>query len=262
MSWLGIWFEHEAREGGPRDPAQFKRLIHPVIYPYAHNFIENETRRLQDVEDPSRAREGGEIHSVYYSLNHDGGQPALDRQGCSILQWLFQNFEPGGGNNISSRFCEIPVVIHAVHPARAAAMANALTLLRFLARAEDQAVAKIMLTAWDPLQKGSQAAAEEYENRCLDFLKGDIYYPEEVGLFEVLDRRDLKSHRQLEPCCKTQIGFIESLLNWADECWPRSRQEALELEGKMRESLADETAYLRRQTLKNQAALERAALLA
>jgi len=30
----------------------------------------------------------------------------------------------------------------------------------------------------------------------------------------------------------------------------------------MRESLADETAYLRRQTLKSQAALERAALLA
>ena len=262
MSWLGIWFEHEAREGGPRDPAQFKRLVHPVIYPYAHNFIENETRRLQDVEDPSRAREGGEIHSVYYSLNHDGGQSALDQQGCSILQWLFQNFEPGGGNNISSRFCEIPVVIHAVHPARAAALANALTLLRFLARAEDQAVAKIMLTSWDPLRNGSQAAAEEYENRCLEFLKGDIYYPEEVGLFEVLDRRDLKSHRQLEPCCKTQIGFIESLLNWADECWPRSRQEALELEGKMRESLADETAYLRRQTLKSQAALERAALLA
>ena len=95
-----------------------------------------------------------------------------------------------------------------------------------------------------------------------DFLKGEIYYPEEVGLFEVLDRMDLKSYRQLEPCCKTQIGFIESLLNWADECWPHSRREALELEEKMRESLADETAFLRRQALKSQAALERAALLA
>jgi hypothetical protein len=141
-------------------------------------------------------------------------------------------------------------------------MANALTLLRFLARAEDQAVAKIMLTSWDPLCKGSQAAAEDYENRCLDFLKGEIYYPEEVGLFEVLDRMDLRSYRQLEPCCKTQIGFIESLLSWADECWPQTQREAQELENKMRESLADEASYLRRQALKSQAALERAALLA
>lgn len=262
MTWLGIWFEHEAREGGPRDPAQFKRLVHPVIYPYAHSFIENESRRLEEVEDPSRAREAGEIHSVYYSLNHDGGQNGLDQQGCAILQWLFQNFEPSGRSNISSRFLEIPVVIHAVHPPRAAAMANALTLLRFLARAEDQAVAKIMLTSWDPLRTDNQAAAAEYENRCLEFLQGDRYYAEDIGLFEVLDRMDLKSHRQLEPCCKTQIGFIESLLKWADECWPQTRREALDLERKMRDSLADETAYLRRQFLKNQAALERAALLA
>lgn len=262
MTWLGIWFEHEAREGGSRDPAQFKQLVHPVVYPYAHSFIEEETRRLEEVEDPSRVREGGEIHSVYYSLNHDGGQPELHQQGCSILQWLFQSFEPGGRSNITSRFCEIPIVIHAVHPARAAAMANALTLLRFLARAEDQAVAKIMLTSWDPLRSGRQAAAQEYENRCIEFLKGEIYYPEDISMFEILDRMDLKSHRQLGPCCKTQIGHIESLLNWADECRPRSRGEARALEEKMRASLAEETACLRRQFLKNQAALERASLLA
>ena len=65
MTWLGIWFEHEAREGGPRDPAQFKRLVHPVIYPYAHNFIENETQRLQEVGAPSLASAGGDVHSDY-----------------------------------------------------------------------------------------------------------------------------------------------------------------------------------------------------
>ena len=146
MAWLGIWYEHEARQGGRRDPRQFTSLGHPVIYPYAHSFIENETSRLEGTEDPSRTRKGGELHSVYYSLNHDGGQGGLHQQGCAILQWLFQNFEPGGNSAISKRFCEIPVIIHAVNPARAAAMANALPLLRFLAREEDQAVAKIPRT--------------------------------------------------------------------------------------------------------------------
>jgi hypothetical protein len=263
MAWLGIWYEHEARQGGPLDPRQFTSLVHPVIYPYAHSFVENETSRLEGTEDPSRTRKGGELHSVYYSLNHDGGQGGLHQQGCSILQWLFQNFEPGGNSTISKRFCEIPVIIHAVNPARAAAMANALTLLRFLAREEDQAVAKIMLNPWDPSQRpDNSTAALEYEKRCIEFLNGDIFYPENVSLFDVLGRIDLKSQRSIEPCCKTQIGFIESLLKWADECWPQSQAEAVELETKMRDSLADEAAYHRRQQLKKQASLEREALLA
>ena len=100
MAWLGIWYEHEARQGGPLDPRQFTSLVHPVIYPYAHSFVENETSRLEGTEDPSRTRKGGELHSVYYSLNHDGGQGGLHQQGCSILQWLFNNFEPGGNSTI------------------------------------------------------------------------------------------------------------------------------------------------------------------
>ena len=262
MTWLGIWFEHEAREGGPLDPAQFKSLVHPVIYPYASSFIEHESRRLEDTEDPSRIREAGELHSVYYSLNHDGGQGGLHQQGCSILQWLFQNYEPDGQGRISKRFCEIPVVIHAIDPAHAAAMANGLTLLRFLTREEDQAVAKIMLSPWNPLQGPDNAtAAQRYEKRCIDFLNGDIFYPETVSLFDVLGRIDLKCHRTLAPCCKAQLGFIESLLKWADECWPQTPAEARGLEKKMRASLADEAAYHRRQRLKEQAALEREALL-
>ena len=108
----------------------------------------------------------------------------------------------------------------------------------------------------------NSTAALEYEKRCVEFLNGDLFYPENVGLFDVLGRMDLKSQRHLEPCCKTQIGFIESLLKWADECWPQTPAEADELEAKMRGSLADEAAYHRRQRLKKQAILEREALLA
>ena len=67
-----------------------------------------------------------------------------------------------------------------------------------------------------------------------------------MTLFDILERQDLKSHRELGPCCLTQIGFIAPLLEWIDECWPRSETERRDLFLQIRKSLADEASYLRR----------------
>jgi len=246
MPWLGIWFEHHAADDGPRDPAMFEGFVRPITYPYVHNFIEAETQRLVRAPDAGYARVGGERFSVYYSLDHDGGQTGLAQQGCRILQWLFENFDQHGENRLSARFSEIPVVIHAVDPQRAAAMANALTLLRFLGAAEDQAIAKMMLCPWNPLRGSPRLAALDWEKNVLDFLNGDIFYPEDISVFDVLERRDLRAHRALAPCCETQIGFIRPLLEWVDECWPTTPEERRDLEGKLRNSLGDESRYLRK----------------
>jgi len=66
-------------------------------------------------------------------------------------------------------------VLHAENPARAAAMGNALTLLRFLAASEDQAVAKILIHPWNPFKGSPAEAAAEYEKRVIDFLHGEIF---------------------------------------------------------------------------------------
>jgi hypothetical protein len=246
MPWLGIWFEHGAGDGAPRDPAMFEGLVRPVAYPFARNFIEGETKRLLGTKDPGYIRSAGERYSVYYSLAHSGGQTGIDQQGCRVLQWLFENFDPKGRNDISKRFSEIPVVIHAIDPKCAAAMGNALTLLRFLGAAEDQAIAKMVICPWNPQRGNARLAALDYEKRVLEFLHDDIFYPEDVTLFDVLSRRDLKAHRSLSPCCDTQIGFVRPLLEWIDECWPKTQEEALELEGKLRNSLGDEASYLKK----------------
>ena len=246
MPWSGIWFEHGAGEGGPRDPDMFEGLVRPVAYPYVHSFIEAETQRLLETKDPGYVRSDGERHGVYYSLAHSGGQTGIDQQGCHILQWLFENFDPAGRNDLSRRFSEIPVVIHATAPQYAAAMGNALTLLRFLGAAEDQAIAKMVICPWTARLGDSLLAARDYESRVLEFLHCDIFYPEDVTLFDVLSRQDLKAHRALAPCCETQIGFISPLLDWIDECWPQSPEQAQELEAKLRNSLGDEAFYLRK----------------
>lgn len=243
MPWLGIWFEHEAHESGARNPDMFKGLVQPVVYPYARGFVEAEAQRLLKSRDPGSIVRGRERFDVYYSLNHDGGQTGLDQQGCRILNWLFLNFDPGGRNKISPRFSEIPVVIHAVDPVRAAAMGNALAILRFLGAAEDQAIAKILLHPWNPLRGSPALSAAEYEKRVMDFLHGDLFYPPDVTLFDILERRDLKSHRTLETCCLHQIGFITSILAWIDECWPESDEERRALQSQLRNSLADEVTY-------------------
>ena len=245
MPWLGVWFEPEADKDYSRSPEWFEALAAPVIYPYAHSFIEAENQRLQlSRGDPSSVRRDGERYSVYYSLNHDGGDGGLDRQGCSILQWLFANFARESGKKVSLRFSEIPVVIHDADPSRAAALGNALALLRFLGAGEDQAIAKILLWPWDPRRGGPRRASREYEKTVLAFLKGEIFYPDDVTLFDVLERRDLRSHRGLAPCCETQIGFIRPLLEWIDESWPATPEEGAELQKKLGRSLADEAVYV------------------
>ena len=52
MPWLGIRFEPLAGEGGAHSPKQLRGLIPPIIYPYAHGFVEDETQRTgRDPED-------------------------------------------------------------------------------------------------------------------------------------------------------------------------------------------------------------------
>ena len=246
MAWLGIWFEYLAGEGGARSPEHFKGLAPPIVYPYVHGFLEDEEKRLLRSPDPGTYLRDGQRFSVYYSLAHDGGQTGLDQQGCRILNWLFRHFAVDSGSTLSARFSEIPMVLHAENPAQAAAMGNALTLLRFLAASEDQAVAKILIHPWSPFRGSPAEAAAEYEKRVIDFLHGEIFYPEDVSVFDVLERRDLKEHRELGNCCLTQIGFIAPLLEWIDECWPTTEAERADLFSKLRNSLADETKYLAR----------------
>jgi hypothetical protein len=246
MAWSGIWFEHAAGDGGPRSPERLKGLVTPRVYPYARGFIEDESKRLIRSSDPSQIlREEGRFN-VYYSLNHDSSQAGLHQQGCHVLNWLFKNFETDSRNTLSARFSEIPVVVHSDDPAKAAAMGNALTLLRFLSASEDQAIAKILLYAWNPFRGSPDLAAADYEKRVIDFLHGEIFYPEDISIFDVLERNDLKAHRDLGPCCLTQIGFILPLLEWIDECWPETPTERKELQDKLRNSLADEARFLRK----------------
>ena len=245
MPWHGIWFEHEAGEGSARCPSRFEGFDQPLVYPFAHNFFEAEDERLRRSHDPCAIYKGGDRFNVYYSISHDGGQTGLDQQGCRILRWLFDNFQPDSRNVISARFSEIPIVIHEPDPLRAAALGNALTLLRFLGADEDQAIAKILLFRWDPNRGGPQQVAREYENRVFDFLNGEIFYPEDVKLFDVLERSDLREYRSFAPCCESQIGFVRPLLEWIDECWPETDDERAALESKLRNSLADEAQYCR-----------------
>lgn len=245
MPWLGIWFEPLAVDGGARDPQMLKGLAPPIVHAFVHDFVEEESKRLVRTRDPSQILRERERFNVFYSIHHDSTQTGIDQQGCHILNWLFRHFETESRSTISSRFSEIPVVIHADNPSRAAAMANALTLLRFLSAGEDQAIAKIMIHPWNPLRGSPRLAAEEYERRVIDFLHGEIYYPEDVTLFDILGRHDLKGHRELNACCLTQIGFIAPLLEWVDECWPTTDEEAHDLTARLRNSLADEARYLR-----------------
>ncbi len=243
MAWLGIWFEPCAGAGEGRSPELLRGLAEPIVYPYAHSFVEAETERLTRGRDPGRITRGGERFNVYYSLNHDATQTGLDQQGCRILNWLFRNFATDSRNALGARFSEIPVVIHSDSPARAAALGNALALLRFLSASEDQAIARILLHPWNPLRGSPRLAAEDYERRVIDFLHGEIFYPDDVTLFDVLERNDLKAHRELGPCCLTQIGFIAPLLEWIDECWPKTESDRADLTAKIRNSLADEARY-------------------
>ena len=243
MPWQGIWFEHEADEGKARSTEWLRGLVEPSVYPYAHGFVEAETERLRKSRDPSSVFRDGGRFSVYYSISHDGGQTGVNQQGCRILSWLFENFALDGENLLGARFSEIPVVIHEPDPAKAAALGNALVLLRFLAAHEDQAVAKFALYPWNPSRGSPRLAAEDYEKRVIEFLHGQVFYSDDVDLFDVLERNDLKAHRSLAPCCKTQIGFIESLLEWIDECWPETPSERAALHESLRRSLADEARY-------------------
>ncbi len=246
MPWLGIWFESLAGDGGARSPEMLRGLAPPIVYPYAHGFVEDETKRLMRAPDPARMLRDRERFNVYYSLNHDSLQTGIDQQGCSILHWLFRHFEVDSGSTLSARFSEIPVVIHADNRSRAAAMGNALTLLRFLSASEDQAIAKILLHPWNPMRGSPRLAAEDYENRVLDFLHGKIFYDDDVTMFDVLERHDLRPHRELGACCLTQIGFIAPLLEWIDECWPSTDADRRDLFAKVRNSLADEARFLRK----------------
>src|SRR4029453_3227937 len=200
-------------------------------------FGEDEAARLLRAKDPSRITRDGESLRVYYSLGHDSSLTAIDRQGFSILGWLFQHFETDSRSTLSARFSEIPVVIHADDPSKAAAMANALALLRFLSASEDQAIAKVMIHRWRVGHPDPSLAAREYEDRVLAFLSGEVFYPEDVTLFDVLERPDLKSPRELGPFCETQIRFVRPLLEWIDECWPRTDAERADLISKVRSSL-------------------------
>jgi hypothetical protein len=247
LPWIGIWFESAAETGASRSPEHFQGLVPPIVYPYAHGFVEAEEDRLRRSLDPGGIRQKGVRYDVWYSIAHDGGQSGLDQQGCRILRWLFGHFALESGSTVASRFSEIPVVIHADNPVRAAALGNALTLLRFLAAREDQAIAKILIYPWTPVRLGVRGAALDFEKRVLEFLHGEIFYPETVDVFDVLARRDLKEHRELAPCCRTQIGFIESLLEWIDEEWPETPAQRAELRGKLARSLADEAAIFQRE---------------
>src|SRR6266545_1665189 len=91
MAWLGIWFEPCAGAGEGRSPELLRGLAEPIVYPYAHSFVEAETERLTRGRDPGRITRGGERFNVYYSLNHDATQTGLDQQGCRILNWLFMS---------------------------------------------------------------------------------------------------------------------------------------------------------------------------
>ncbi len=243
MPWQGIWFEHEASEGKARSTEWLRGLVEPISYPFAHGFVEAEAERLRKSRDPGSVHRNGERFSVYYSLVHDGGQSGIDQQGCRILNWLFEDFGLEGENALSRQFSEIPVVIHEPNPATAAALGNALVLLRFLAARADQAIAKIALYPWNPRRGSPRLAGEDYEKRVIEFLHGQIYYPDGVDLFDVLQRNDLKAHRVLAPCCRTQIGFIGPLLEWIDECWPDTPAERADLRERLRNSLADEARY-------------------
>ncbi len=245
MAWLGIWFESLADEGGARSSEWFRGLAEPLVYPYAHSFLEAETERLRRTADPSRIVHRGESFTVYYSLAHDGIETALERQGCRLIRWLFESFASDESRATSARFSEIPVVIHEPDSAKAAALGNALTLLRFLSAQEDQAIAKLALVPWKSLPGGPRQSAEEYENRVIDFLHGELFYPDGIDVFDVLARHDLKRQRTLGACCESQVGFLRSLLDWVDECPPASASEREELTRKLRNSLADEARYWR-----------------
>ena len=248
MPWQGIWFEPLAGVGGARSPEMFEGFDPPVVYPYAHNFVNAEDDRLRDSQDPGGVYRDGRRFDVFYSITHDAGQKGVDQQGCRLLRWLFDNFYPESPTSIGALFSEIPVVIHEPDPVRAAALGNALTLLRFLGADADQAIAKILLFRWDPMRVSPRLAAQEYERRIFDFLNGEIFYPEDVNVFDILERNDLRAHRTLPACCESQIGFIRPLLEWIDECWPESDAERIELEAKLRNSLADEAKYCRKAT--------------
>ena len=141
MPWQGIWFEPEAGTGRARSPEWFQGFDPPIVYPFAHNFVDAEDTRLRTSGDPGTIYRDRERCRAFYSLTHDGGQTGLDQQGCRIFRWLFENFRPESPTSVSARFSEIPVVIHEPNPAKAAALGNALTLLRFLGAREDQAIA-------------------------------------------------------------------------------------------------------------------------
>ena len=248
MPWQGIWFDPEAFDGKSRSPEWFEGLVPPQVYPYPHNFAEAEEKRLAG-GDPSTVYRDGEPFRVFYALSHDGSSTALGEQGCSLLSWLFGHFAKETERGLSARFSEIPVVIHEPHPVKAAALANALALMRFLDAGEDQAIAKLLILPWKPLRLGPRVTAQDFEKQVIDFLHGETFYPEDVTLFDILERRDLKSHRALGPCCETQIGFIRSILEWIDECWPQSEREGRELSQQLRNSLADEARVWRTERL-------------
>ena len=248
MAWQGIWFEPQARADGARDPKWLQAFGDALAYPYPRNFLQAEQERLSGSQDPGRVVRDGERCSVYYSLAHDGGGSGVDEHGCKILRWLFERFDPSGGDSISARFSEIPIVIHEPDPVKAAALGNALTLLRFLAASADQAIAKMMIVPWDPRRGSPRLAAQEYEKRVFAFLNDtDLFYPDEVDLFDVLERQDLRSHRSLPTCCEVQIGFVRPLLEWIDECWPNTPKERRSLAKKLRNSLGDEARFVAQQ---------------
>ena len=246
MAWQGIWFEAEARDGGARDPDLLEVLMPPITYPYAHAFVNAETERVREARDPGTIFKDGEYHRVYYSLSHGGHETGLDEQGCRILRWLFENFDPDRPDCLAARFSEIPVVLHDPDPARAAAMANALTLIRFLTAGDDQAVARIHVFAWDVRRLGPWRSAAAWEKSVRDFLNGSVLYPEDVDLFDVLARTDLRRHREFAACCTTQIGFVQSLLDWIDEeGWPETDDAKASLMGRLRNSIVDEARFLK-----------------
>lgn len=245
MAWQGIWFEPEAGPGGLRDPEYLEVLLPPIVYPYSHSFVNAETARVRESRDPGLYWKDGEHHRVFYSLAHDSRETGVGDQGCRILRWLFESFDPDDESTLAARFSEIPVVLHGDHPAKAAAMANALTLIRFLTADEDQAIAKIMVWPWDVNRLGPGRAAAAYESRVREFLAGSVLYPEDVTLFDVLGRADLRSFREFAACCFSQIGFVRSLLDWVDDGWPESRDEEIALEEKLRNSLIDEARFLK-----------------
>jgi len=244
-SWQGIWFESEACEGGARDPAHLRVLHPPIVYPYAHAFVNAEADRVRKSRDPGSLWKDRESRRVFYSLAHDSRETGVGDQGCRIVRWLFESFDPDSRTTLAARASEIPIVIHADHPAKAAAMANALAMIRFLTADEDQAIAKIAILPWEVRRLGPERAAAAYEERVREFLGGSIFYPDDVTLFDVLGRADLRSHRELAACCTTQIGFVRSLLDWIDEEWPATREAELALEARLRRSLVDEARFLR-----------------